>query len=759
MAELLVVGEPLTRVDAVAKVTGSAIFGVDVRLPGMLHAKILRSPHPHARILHIDVSKALRLKGVKAVVTGRDLPATYGDPLKDQPIFAIEKVRFVGESVAGVAAVDEETAEEALSLIKVEYEELPAVFDPREAMKPDTPLVHEEMHTYRRAGSFYPVKGTNINNHFKLRKGDVDRGFAESDCVFEHTFTTQRVDHCYLEPNAAVAQMDASGKITLWTNTQTPYRSRSHITEALGIPTTKLRVVATWTGGGFGGKHTQVQPECVALAMKADNRPVRLVLSREEVFTATYSRHPTIFELKTGVTKDGRIVAREARIIWDTGAYTNSGISRNAGYSAAGPYRVPHVKIDSYSVYTNNEPAGNMRGLGVPQITWALESQMDIIAEELGIDPLELRLRNAVEEGDVSATGEVLHSVGLKDTLRKAAQAIDWEKPPAGSHRGKGIACIHKNSIGQTASAWVKINEDGFVTVSTGATDTGQGAFTILTQIVAEELGVAAENVLILAGDTETSPYDGGSAASRQTFMTGNAVRLAAADARRQLLEIAAEMLEANPADLEAKDGAIYVAGVPERKLSFRQVSAAAHSGSRKQGPILGRGSFVPEGITPLDPETGQGRRPTPFWMYASQAAEVELDTETGQARVLKITAAHDLGKAINPQTCEGQIEGALVMGTGYALFEEILQREGRVLNPSFMDYRVPTALDAPRMVPILVEERHKEGPLGAKGLGEPGLAPTAAAIANAVFNAVGVRIKDLPLTPEKVLQALRERG
>lgn len=762
MAETAYVGQRLARLDAPEKVTGRAVYGVDVKLPGMLHGKILRSPLPHARIARIDTSRAERLVGVRAVVTGPDAPYTHNASIiKDWSFFAQEKVRHVGEAVAAVAAVDEETAEEALALIDVDYEEIPAVFDPEEAMRPGAPLVHERLMEYPRAEAFHPVAGTNICNYFKLRRGDADRAFEQCPVVVEERYTTAMMQHCPMEVHVAVAQQTMDGRLTVWTSAQSPYWTRFELATALGIPMSDIRVIVPYVGGGFGAKHAvKVEQYALALAMKAGNRPVRLALTRAEEFGTALVRQPTIIDVKTGVTGDGAILARKVRIVWNTGAYADlsPAVSRNAGFAAGGPYVIPNVWVDSYCVYTNNPVSGAFRGFGVPEVTWAGESQLDTVARRLGMDPLQLRLRNAVEEGSESVLGEVLHSVGVKACLQQAADAVGWGTAKA-PNRGRGVACMHKSTGTPTSSAaFVKVNEDGTVSLLSSAVEMGQGAATVLAQIVAEELGVKPEHIRVVMPDTDVTPYERSTTSSRTTFHAGNALIAAARDARAQILEVAADVLEAHPGDLELRDERVWVKGVPDRSVPLAKLWRAGMY-SRGQYPILGRGTYSTSGIyDPLDPQTGRSKRSTAFWMYAAQAAEVEVDLETGKVTVLRLTAAHDMGKAINPQTCEQQIEGALVMGLGQALFEQLVLDQGRPVNPSFIEYKIPCTLDIPQLEAILVEAEHSEGPFGAKGLGEPGLAPTAAAIGNAILDAIGVRMRDLPITAEKVLRALRER-
>jgi carbon-monoxide dehydrogenase large subunit len=760
------IGRSPVRLDAYAKVTGRTIYGVDLRVPGMLHARVLRSPHPHARILSIDSEKARKVPGVVAVATGEDVPFPLGVMVEDQYFMARGKVRFIGDPVAAVAAVGLNTAEEALELIKVEYDPLPALFDPAEAMRPGAVLIHENLSSYDTAPGVFPVSGTNICNHFKIRKGDIERAFQESDLVLEDTYTTQMVQHAHLEPHAAVAQVGIEGRVFIWSNTQSPYFNRNAIARALHLPLSKVRVMVTPIGGGFGGKiYPKAEPICVALSLKARGRPVKLVYTREEEFQAAPVRHPTRIRSKSGMKRDGTWLAQETELIFDTGAYADIGprVSRTAGLAATGPYSIPNVKIDSYCVYTNQPIGGAFRGFGIPQVTWAIESHLDRMAKELGIDPLELRLKNGVDEGSISATGQVFHSVGLKETLRQAAHRIEWGKP-SGPLRGKGIACMHKPTVTPSSSAaFVKLNEDASATILCSTVELGQGISTTLAQIVSEELGIPVEKIHSVYADTDTTPYDMATVSSRSTFFAGNAVRKAAADARRQLLEIASAILKAEPEDLRLKNGAVFHHARPEKAITVENLplGEAYYVGVKKKGrgkPILGRGIHTTEDATPLDRETGQGKNPSAFWMYATQAAEVEVDPSTGKVTVLRIASAHDVGKAIHPTSCEGQIQGALTMGIGGAFYEEMELEKGKVKNRSFAGYKIPTALDVPEMIPILVEEPHHEGPYGAKGLGEPALAPTAASIANAIEAAVGIRIKDLPITPEKILDELRKK-
>ncbi len=759
------IGAKVRRVDAREKVLGQAVYTGDLSFPHLLWARVLRSPYPHARIVNIDASRARRLAGVKTLITGKDLSAeaNYGPYIADQSVVARDRVRYLGEPVAALAAVDKDSAEEALELIEVEYEELPAVLDPDKALEPDSPLVHPDLADYRRYAAVAAVAGTNICNIFKLRRGDVDKGLASAHRVYSDRFTAHRVHHCPLEVHHTVAQVDGRGKVTIWASNQAPFAMRRIIADSLGLPYTQVRVIVPLVGGGFGSKnYPTVEPIAVALAKEARGRPVRLELSREEEFAATVTKLPCNIDIQTGVNEEGFILARKMRLVWDTGAYGTAGpvVAVNAGCAAAGPYRIKDVWIDSYCVYTNNPVGGAFRGFGIPAVTWAYESQMDIIAEDLGLDPVEIRLRNGFETGDESATGERLISVGLKDSLRRVSQRLaasaDKKKLPAKA-RGSGVACMFKSShVPSSSSAALKVNEDGSAQLIVAVVEMGQGVKTILTQIVGHILGLRLEDIAVTDSDTDICPYDWATAASRATFFAGNAAKAAAEDARNKLAEVAAEKLEADKRDLEFAAGRIFVTGSSDRGISLADVAYHAHY--LKGGPIIGTGTCVVEDATFLDPETGQGARPGAFWMYATQAAELEVDLETGHVEVTRLVAAHDVGRAINPWLCEQQIQGALVMGLSTTLNEELVLDNGRPINPSFSDYSVVGPTGLPMLESMIVEVPQPDGPFGAKGLGEPGLAPTAAAIANALYRAIGVRIKDLPITPEKVLRAMRAK-
>ncbi len=758
-----IIGHSIPRLDAKEIVTGRVKFGVDITLPGMLYGKVFRSSIPHGRIISLDVSEAKRLPGVVAVVTAKDVPTNrFGFALKDETVFAMDKVRYIGDAVAAVAGVDEKTAERAVELIRVEYDELPAVFDVEEAMREDAPLIHPEMANYETArllkGAWNPVLGSNIVHRAEFSKGDVEKGFKEADLLFEDTFTTSQIHHCYIEPHAVVAKVDF-GRVTVWSCTQQPFPLRSCLAEIFGLPESRVRVITTKVGGGFGGKIApRLEPYAVALSWKC-GKPVKIVMTRIEEFTASAGSAPAVTTVKTGVKRDGRIVAREIRMVYDTGAYAE-GLppSNRALKDSSGPYNIPHIKISSTLVYTNKLRATPLRGLGVPEAMWAVESQMDIIARKLRIDPVEFRLMNALDDGDIGPTGETVHGVSVKACLRRAAEAIRWSEPKGHPLRGRAVVAIHKSptTYGSMSGAVVSVNEDGSIGLFVGASDIGQGSDTVLAQIAAEELGVSLEEVSVTSGDTASTPFDQGTFSSRVTLYTGTAVRSAAQDAKKRLKEIASRMLEIAEDDLDVANKCVFALGTPEKRVTFEDIMRHCHN---YEGVIIGRGWGGGKGDWPGLAHRKGSKEAAPGWKYGAQAVEVEVDPETGVIRVLKLVSVHDVGQALNPLAVEGQIEGGAIMGLSFGLFEELAYDQGKVCNPTFMDYRIPTALEIPRIIPVVVENPLPQGPFGAKGIGELSLLGVAPAIANAIYNAVGVRMRDLPLKPEKVLAALEEKN
>jgi len=672
----------------------------------------------------------------------------------------------VGEIVALVAAEERDLAEEAVALIQVEYEPLPAVFDPVEAMQPEAPVLHEkpEMSGVRwfDAASFRFQTGGNVASVYHGEDGDVDVGFREADEIFEDVYTSPKIQHAHMEPHAAVVQWEPSGKLVVYSAIQNPSALRKELAEIFALPESQVRVIVSFVGGGYGGKSSaRLEPPLAMLSRKA-GRPVQWVLTREEVFFTAHALRAVV-KIKTGVKRDGTLVARQVETVYDTGAYAHSGptTTRNGGKTSGGPYRIPHQSLTSYCVYTNSPLTAPYRGFGVPQVCWAYEGQMDDIARRLGMDPLELRLKNLVQEGDTFISGDKLVSVGISDCLRQAAAAIGWQqgaeqKPRELSRRGvrgKGVAVMTKTTMTPSSSAAiVRLDADGSAMLLTSSVEIGQGTLTSLGQIVAEGIGLPVSRVSVSFPDTDVTPYDQSTSSSRTIFNMGNAALQAAGQIRQQLLELGSKALEAPLEDLEVQDGFVQVKGVPGRRLTIPelfQIGLGAPVGS-----LFGSYNFYNRGG--IDPRTGKGKT-SAFFFFAACAAEVEVDTETGKVRVERIVIASDVGKAINPRQCHLQNEGSMIMSLGSTLFEEMVFVEGQPINCTFLEYMPPSMEDHPRFQSILVETAHPDGPFGAKGMGESGVGPVEPAIGNAVANALGgARIKDLPLRPDRVLTAVQ---
>ncbi len=758
------IGAAIPRKDAVEKVTGSAKYLEDLHFAPLLYAKVKQSPLAHARIKRIDTSKAERLPGVRAVVTGKDFPNRSGLYLMDRTYYAVDKVRYFGEPVAAVAAISEEVAAKAVELIEVEYEELPGVFDPREALKPDAPLVHEDLEKYERVPIFYPKPGTNISNHFKVRKGDVEKGFAEADLILEREYYVPQMQHATIETHKAAALWSPDGKLTVWSTCQSPNVVRQILAKSLEMPLHKIRVISNYIGGGFGGKAgAAMEGLVVPLARKCPGKVVRVVFTREEDIQGTFTRQALYARLKTGVRKDGRLTALEYHMVWDGGAYTEYGVNivRAAGYSSTGAYDIPNVKADSYCVYTNNPVGGPVRGFGMCEMQWGLERQLDEIAQELGLDPLQIRLINGMKDGSTTATGQVVHDVAFDKCLKAVADAVDWEKP-AGKYRGKGIAGLVKapaQPSNASSSCIIRINEDGTVHVLVGATEMGQGMLTSLSAIAAEALNIPVEKIEIRVPDTDFTPYEWQSVGSRTTYSVGHAIVRAAEDALEQIRTAAAVLLNLPANELYLDDDTVYWVKDKSKQVSLKEVADSCKkcTGEGISGPIIGRGSYVPTTMNNLDPETGQGN-PGLFWTFGASAAEVEVDPETGTVKVLQLATALDAGKAVNPQLCRAQIHSGAIMGLSTALYEELKLEQGRVINPNFTDYKIPTIENIPELTSIVLETPETGGPFGIRGIGEQPMIAVAPAIANAVSNALGVKFNTFPLTPERVWRALKEK-
>ena len=770
MEEFRYIGKPVSRVDAYDKVTGAAVFGADIRQQGELYGAVYRSPYPHARILSIDTSAAKKAPGVRAVVTGKDRPILYGVPIADEPFLAFDKVRYYGEAVAAVAADTLEQAEEAVKLITAEYEELPVVDDVLEAVKPGSPTVHDSWQSYKKTGKVGCVEGGNICDVFKVRKGDVDQGFAQADVIVEKQYNTALIQHVTIETHCATVLVDHKGGITCWTSAQSPFMIRQYFASTLNLAYNDVRVIGTYVGGGFGSKF-DLRAEQIAymLAYELKGRPVKVVFDRTEDFIASVVRGKVVTNIKTGATKDGKIVAQQIEIYWDTGAYTTMGprVATNGAIAASGPYEIPNVKIDSYCVATNKPICGAYRGFGVPETNWAGENQLNVLAEKLGIDPLELRKRNAYREGSISVTGEKLFSVGVYDSLVKAGEMIDWQSSglrgttSTGKLWGRGVACFLKmTSSPSSTSVVVQFNEDATCVINMGGSEMGQGSHTVVCQIVAEEMGLPIEKVRMAGNiDTYYTPFDKTTSSSRFTFMMGNALIMACNDLKEQLIERASGSWKTPKENIAIGQGLIKEITGEGRSAVIAELDKSTLK--KELPPLIGKGAFsTVYDITPADPETAQSPRPTTFWIYGTQAAEIEVDTETGEVDVVKFVAAHDCGKALNPHTCIQQIEGAIVMGLGHALREELIYENGIPRNSNMVDFKIPTVRDFPTKADIaFVDAPHREGPYGAKGVGETALTATCAAIGGAVSNAVQHTFNQIPIKAEQILEVIEAQN
>ncbi|OGW37811.1 MAG: hypothetical protein A2Y97_03920 [Nitrospirae bacterium RBG_13_39_12] len=742
-------GQSILRVDAPDKLAGRALYAGDLFFPGMVHLKILRSDRPHARILRIDTEKAETHPGVVAVFTHKDIPGTnrVGPRNKDQPVLCDDKVRYIGDPVAMVAAETEKVAEEATSLIRVDYEDLPGIFSPEEALIPEAIKIHES---------------GNVLLERVLLRGDPDQAIKEADVVITNTYRTQMVEHGYLEPEAGVAKYE-DGKITVWMPSKHAHFDHKEMAGVVGLPPEKVRVILTTIGGSFGDKQCLAPGYYVALASLKTGRPCKMVYDREESFIASTKRHPFLIHYTTGATRDGRILAAKVEIIADTGAYSSYGpsILVRGLVHAAGPYEIPNVYVRARAVYTNNPVAGAMRGFGVPQVVVAHESQMDILAEILKMNPFEIRLKNGMKPGSLTATGQSLNvSVGYKETIERVKEEITRRGVPIsfGSKRyGWGIATmfygIGLTGLPNPGFSRIEANESGDFTLYMGCGDVGQGSATVMTQIVAEVMNSEVEQIKWVIGDTDLCPDSGTSTASRVTYIVGRSVQMAAENLRSLLQETAASMIGAPKEDLVLDHGFFYPQEAPHQKISIVEVVKKM----KKEGVSpVGEGTFSPE-TTSLDMKTGQGN-PYATYAFATQGALVSVDMDSGEVEVLDIVACHDVGKAGNPINVEGQIEGGVSMGLGYGLMEEVILKDGVIQNPRFSEYFIPTALDFPEVTSLLVETEEPTGPFGAKGVGEPALLPTAPAILNAIATAAGVRAKEIPVTSESLWKLLKEK-
>jgi len=736
------IGESVPMLDSVARVTGAVDYMVNLRLPNMLFGKIARSQSPHAKLLKVDISNALQVPGVVAVLTGKDLGsnAFYGVMIKDQGVVAVDRVRYVGEPIAAIAAETLEAAEEAALLVDIEYEELPSVFDAQEAIHEGAPVLHEKI-------------PNNIFKHAKLRHGDMDASFAEADEIFEDTFTSPVAQQASLEPHVSAAQWDDE-RLTIWTAAQAPFMVRKVLSEVFDIAPEAVRVIVPPIGGAYGGKgHIRIEPLVAAMARKTNGRPVKFILSRAEEFV-TVTKHAASITLKTGVKRDGTFTARQVTIYWNAGAYADAspGLVQAGMVRSVGPYRIPAVNVDSYGIYTNLPPAGAYRGAMSSQTTWAYESQMDIIARKMDWDPLEFRLKNLLRPGEHFATGEELHDVHFVECLEAAAKGLDLSPSPSGRggrgevKRGRGYGVMMKSTVATSKSqARLKLMDDGIVTLYTSTVEMGQGGHTTMAQITAETLGLPLSSIKISGPDTAITPFDTTTSASRSTSMMGHAVIAACVSMKKKLYELSAPLLETPLDELRTENGHVVA---NEASISFADVlkrnNLDALEESGEYSTALG-----------IDPETGQGVA-TPHWHQGAGAAEVEVDTETGRITILQYSAASFAGRVVNPRLAQLQNDGNVIFGLGPTLMEEIIFDGGQPTNPNLADYAIPSIRDIPaELISTCIES--EEGEM--HGIGEMTLPPVAPAVANAVEDAVGVRIKDLPITAEKVLCALREKS
>lgn len=738
------IGRDIPKVDASHKVRGGAQFGADLSVSSPLHLKVVRSTKHHAKVIEIRTEKASRVEGVERILTARDIPGKnfVGTITKDQPVLVSERVRYVGDPLAIVAAQTIEAAEEAAKKVEILYEDLPSVHTPEEALKPHAPLIHDH---------------GNLLIEFQVVKGDVVEGFKEAEVIVEEIYKTTWIDHAYMEPDAGIGFMDEEGRVTVVCPTQNVHYDQKEVAGVLSLPLEKVRIIQSATGGGFGGR-LDITVQCLlALATYHLKRPVRIVYSREEVFDVISKRHPLTIRYKSGAKKDGRLTAIEVDILGDTGAYASYGatVGIRSAVHASGPYQVPNVKVRSRMAYTNNPWSGAMRGFGVPQIAFAHESQMDLLAKAIQMDPIDFRLRNALTVGSETATGQsLMASVGIGESLRRVKAWRDQltsapcNSPRPHLRRGVGVGSmwygIGNTGIANPSTAQVEILPNGDVRLLTGVADIGQGSDTVLLQMASEALGIPIQEIKLIRADTAYTTDAGATSASRQTYISGNAVLQAIRHLKQEILQEAASLLQEDEADLFVEDGE-----VKHRKklciaLPIKEIA------KRRQKRFRGEGSFDPE-TTKLDPKTGQGA-PYATYAFATHLAEVEVDIETGKVKVIRVVACHDVGKAIHPQNIVGQIIGGVAMGVGFALMEEYIPGQ----TTSFVNYLIPTSKDVPEVIPILVEDKEPSGPFGAKGVGEPALIPSAPAILNAIADAIGERIYHLPANLERVLEAVK---
>lgn len=769
------IGKSSVRVDGKIKITGAAQFVDDIDFgPNLLYADIVESQYAHAIINSIDTSEAEKVPGVVKVVTGKDFPFRFGLYMHDRYVFAQDRVRFIGEQVAAVIARDPATAKKAAKLVKVNYTELEPVLSVEQALGKSPNLIHPELKYYGHVPWFFPQNDTNIAHLRKVRHGDVEEAFRNSDFVLDDVYTVPRYAHCAIEVHGAVGLLDHSGRLTVWTASQSPHTQRHLFTEALaslGFQHKDVRVITPYVGGGFGGK-AGVSMEILgaALATTVKGNPVKVLWSRAQEFYNTYQRQGVVARMKVGVKKDGTITALEHTLYWDAGAYVEYGanVVNAAGLSATGPYRIPNIKIDSYCVYTNLPPGGPYRGFGYSEFLFGLESHLNEIAKKINMDPVEFRRKNAIREGDRLTYGAKMNPNGLIDAIDKVAKEIEWDKKEKSDDPniavGKGFALFWKAPAmppNASSSAFLKFNEDGSINILVSGMEIGQGYLTVLAQIAAEVLSVPVEKIRVETPDTDRNPYEWQTVASHVTWSCGNAVKRAAEDAREQIFDLIERALGKTRTSLYLEDECVKSKDDNSFSLPLKDfiiAGIAKEDGTYRGGPIIGRGMFMPEFSSALsDPETSQGGKPNVHYTVGAAAIKIEIDKQTGKVKIPKVVLAVDCGKALNPDLVKGQITGGMLQGIATVLYEDMrFDEKGKLINANFTDYKIPTALDIPdEVVPIIIEVAQPDGPFGARGMGEHTMIPAAPIIANAVEDALGIRIKSLPITAEKIAMAV----
>lgn len=779
--DLSCVGKGVERVDTLEKLTGGALYVGDLLLPGMLHAKVLKSPHAKAGIIKIDTEKASRVPGVRAILTGDELDYRLGLYLVDKYILAKGVVRHFGEAVAAVAADTLIAAEKAVELIEVQYEVMEPVLDPVRGLEKDAPLVHPELESYDHIREvFTPVPGTNIANHTKLRKGDIEKGFQEADFILERTYTNPNVQHVPMETHGSIGQWGTGDRLTVWTSAQSPFTVRNLLAHSFTIPHNNIRVIIPYVGGGFGGKAgIHLEPLVLCLSRKAGGRPVKLIATREEEFSMLPCRSGLVYTIKTGVRKDGKITAQKMTMRWDSGAYADYAVNvtRASGYSAAGPYEIPNAWIDAYTVYTNKPFGTAYRGFGHVEFSWGIERHMDLAARTVGLDPLEFRKRNALRPDSITLTGEKItaNSGNVTKCMESAAKAIEYgrlteeekaREKKTGLKIGKSVVALHKAPAmpPYTGTAVIlKMNEDGSVIANFSLTEIGAGTYTSVAQILAEELRFPISQIKIsIDSDTDKEPYDWQTVASKGLLLSGNAAILAARDLLAKAYDVAAHVLKANVVDLDHDANGVFIKHHPAHSVTWKKMAVgyAYPNGNAIGGPLIGVGRYTAQGLTNLDKETGQGL-PALDWTYGAHGLVAEVNEQTGEFNVLKVASAFDIGKAINPISVRGQSIGGMLQGLGTAMCEGyIYSPEGVLLNPSFTDNKIPTSLDLPpEVVSIAVETPQLDGPFGARGVGEHSMIAVCGALGNAIQNASGADLTHMPIRQEDVWRALQKTG